>query len=210
MKKELVSHIIYGLIDPNSKELRYVGYTSYPQKRYLEHIYKTASKSHKNNWIKSLLLNQQKPEMVILETYLSAEELPIAEIDTIEYYKFIGCNLTNGTIGGDGVHGYKHSNETIEKIKIHHIGKKRQTITKKRMSEAATGRISLRLGAKCSPESIKKMSEANQGKHIGEDNNFYGKTHSNAAKIKISEANKGRYIGKSWTLIDGKRVWIDK
>jgi hypothetical protein len=32
MKKELVSHIIYGLIDPNSKELRMVKLTLMLQK----------------------------------------------------------------------------------------------------------------------------------------------------------------------------------
>jgi hypothetical protein len=110
-------HVIYGLIDPNTKELRYIGYSSNHQMRYYHHYYSENLKAqtHKNNWLKLLLKNNQKAELIILEYYQSAIELPQAEIDMIAYFKFIGCNLTNGTPGGDGRRG-KHKAITIKKM----------------------------------------------------------------------------------------------
>lgn len=48
------------------------------------------------------------------------------------------------------------------------------------------------LGKKRSIEDRKKMSLAKLGKYEGEDNPFFGKTHTNEARKKISDANKGR------------------
>jgi group I intron endonuclease len=71
-----------------------------------------------------------------------------------------GYNLT---AGGDGVFGYKHSKEVIERV----AAKKR--------------------GTKMTEESKLKMHHA----HLGEKNHFFGKTHSDETKNKISTAKKG-------------------
>lgn len=112
-------HIIYGLFDPVTKELKYIGITSNQKRRYVDHHNpsKLKENTYKNNWIKSLLTQGLKAEMVILETYETAVELPQAEIELIEYYRSIGCNLVNGTNGGDsGMSGRKSSEETRKKI----------------------------------------------------------------------------------------------
>ena len=46
---------------------------------------------------------------------------------------------------------------------------------------------------KPSKETKKKMSEAKKEKHIGKDNSFYGKHHSEESKKKMSEAQKGKH-----------------
>jgi SAM-dependent methyltransferase len=123
------NNVIYGLIDPNTKELRYVGYTNNLKRRFAHHIIPSSlnKKNHKNDWIKSLLKHNYKPEIIILETYDDFKDLPQAEIDMIAYCKYIGCNLTNGTSGGDG--GSTRS------------GMKASEFFKKRMSEVHKGKI---------------------------------------------------------------------
>jgi predicted GIY-YIG superfamily endonuclease len=133
-------HIIYGLIDPNTHELRYIGYTSNQIRRYNRHHCASdlKSKTYKNNWIKSLLAKDQKAEMYIIEKYETAEKLPQAEIGLIEYYKSIGCNLTNATKGGDG--GYHQmSEETKIKIGLASKGRKYSDEHKKKLSLSMKG-----------------------------------------------------------------------
>ena len=162
----MIKHVIYGLIDPNTKELRYVGYTSHPEKRLNQHYSKQKLKAvtHKNSWIKSL--KDQKPEMIIIEEYASAKELSESEIEMIEYFRFIGCNLTNTTKGGEGGATFGHK------------GKRHTKETKLKISIAGIGRVM-----------------------------------SKTTKIKKSIAMKGKtfsHKGKTWKVIDGKRIWINK
>ena len=56
----------------------------------------------------------------------------IAELDTMN--RLYGYN---STIGGDGLHGYKASEETKRKISEFHTGRKRNEETKRKLSEAA-------------------------------------------------------------------------
>jgi group I intron endonuclease len=99
---------------------------------------------------------------------------PIASAKTIEDLKEIekelitqfqtkvpfGYNLTDG---GDGVFGFKQSEE--QRIKS----------------------AGLRLGIKHTKETKEKMKIA----HLGEKNHFYGKTHLDDSKAKISATKKG-------------------
>lgn len=131
-------HIIYGLFDPNTKDLRYIGYTSNKNKRLIDHHKNSNLKknTHKNNWIKSLLFKNQKAEIFILEIYETAEELPQAKTELIEYYRSLGCNLTNG---GDSItmteeikNKISKSNKDIKKW----LGKKHTIETKIKTSES--------------------------------------------------------------------------
>jgi GIY-YIG catalytic domain len=90
-------NVIYGLIDPNTGELRYIGKTGNLPERIGDHHnpYRTKEGTHRANWIKSLREKGQRTEAIVLEEYDSYEELASAEIELIEYYRFIGCNLTN-------------------------------------------------------------------------------------------------------------------
>ena len=90
----------------------------------------------------------------------------------------------NFTIGGNGVLGFKHSEET-----------------KKKISESKKGKNHLMFGKHHSEESIKKMSKAKKGKKLSEEtkkklskankeknNPMFGKHHSEESMEKISKA----------------------
>lgn len=171
MKINKSKHIIYGLFDPNTQELRYIGYTSNFDKRYYDHHYmkKLKINNHKNNWIKSLLNNNQKAEMFVIEYYETAQELLQAEIETIAYYKYIGCNLTNATPGGDGIkNGYKHPKSFGEKLSNVKKGVKRPPHSK---------------------EHCEKISIAKKGKRFTNDGQFKKKlSNEQTENIKIDYA----------------------
>lgn len=89
-------------------------------------------------------------------------------------YEF-GFNLTNLTIGGDGVSGYKWTEEQ-----------------RKNYSEANSGELSHMWGKKASEETKRKMSEARKG----ENNPMYGREnkwgkHSEETRQKMSENHAG-------------------
>lgn len=113
------SYIIYGLVDPITHELRYIGKSvnglSRPNEHTRPHKLKKL-KTHCNFWIKSLIRKHTKPEIIILEESKSKNELFELEKFWIEYFKSIGANLTNHTIGGEGSIGYRHKKSTKQKI----------------------------------------------------------------------------------------------
>lgn len=107
--------IIYGLIDPDTKEIRYVGKSSYGLRRPKEHFKPSnylRQKNHKAHWIKKLVAEGKLPEITILRTATTEEELNLLEIETIKYYRDQGNPLTNGTNGGEGSLGWIPTEET--------------------------------------------------------------------------------------------------
>jgi hypothetical protein len=97
---------IYGLKDPISESIRYVGQTiRKPSYRYRDRISEAKNsniKTKKTNWIKKLLKNNLKPELIILEE-IESNTLDLAnnkEIYWINYYKKLGNKLTNQLLGG--------------------------------------------------------------------------------------------------------------
>ena len=213
-------HVIYALLDPETKKLRYVGYSSDAEQRYLEHYYKSAlkPKTHKNDWLKSMLKQVVKAEMVILERYSTAEELPQAEVKMIAFCRQLGHPLTNGSDGGDGGRrpGFKHSEETKKKIseghkgeKNHFYGKKHSDETKKIIGIKSKGRNvgekSYMYGKPKSEETKKKISEGNHGKQMGENNHFYGEHHSEESKQKMSISSRGENSGRAKLTNDDVR-----
>jgi len=84
-----------------------------------------------------------------------------------------------------GVKGYKHSQETKEKIRESRKNLSAETL--KKMSEAQRGR-------KHSEETLKKMSEA----HSGKKNHNYGKPMSEKQKRVLSELAKRRCSTLQW------------
>lgn len=83
----------------------------------------------------------------------------------------IGYNLTNG---GEGVPGYKHSEETRRKMSESHKGKR-------------VGEKNPMFGKHPSPETIEKIRISS----AGERNGFYGKRHSLELRKKWSIERKG-------------------
>ncbi|MBT7402269.1 hypothetical protein HN777_00585 [Candidatus Woesearchaeota archaeon] len=80
---------------------------------------------------------------------------------------------------------YKHSKETIEKMKKAHLGKRHSKETIEKMRKAQKGRT-------ISESHRKKISEALTGKFMGKDNNFFGKKHTKKTKLQISKTKTGQ------------------
>lgn len=99
--------IIYTLSDPTTNNVRYVGKTSSSiNLRYNNHIYKSRlKKTHKDCWIQSLLTNNIKPVLEIIDE-CSIENWILFERYWICQFKVWGFNLTNHAIGGEGSSGY--------------------------------------------------------------------------------------------------------
>ena len=109
--------IIYTLSDPVSKEVRYIGLTTKPLKERFSQHYSRKCNNHKCNWIKGLRSKGLRPVMQELDIANSTEELNSLEIYWIEQFKQWGFNLVNLTQGGEGSFGYKHTKESLNKMK---------------------------------------------------------------------------------------------
>jgi len=149
---------IYVLKDPTTGEIRYVGKTNNPKTRLTKHCAEKG-RNHRVHWIQRLKLLGQVPVFEILD------EVPIEhwqqwEVAWIEYFREQGCNLVNGTNGGEGV---TQTPEVRVKIGNANRGRKLPPIseeTRRKLSVASTGR---KLPPK-SPEAKAKISAANRGR----------------------------------------------
>ena len=170
--------LIYGLVDPQTGQLRYIGKSSHGLQRPKEHMCPGKLKreqTHKSHWIRHLLSMGASPEILILEELFSYVELDEAEIRLIEYYTSIGCSLTNHTKGGDGVFGYKHTLDSRKKISEANKGRPLTEEHRKLISSIRTG---------------KPLSEEHK-KSIGRSS--AGRTQSPEERLKKSLAAKKRW-----------------
>lgn len=160
-------------------------------------------------------------EHIIWAEDLSEKDAKEWEIRLIAIFKTNRCRYSNPaygynmTDGGEGISGFKFSNETKEKIskkakerlinpENHPMygvrrygesnpmyGKHHTEETRRKISEANKGNPSPNLGKKFSEESKEKMRVAKRGKYDGENHPFYGKHHSEETKQKISNSKSG-------------------
>ena len=168
---------VYGLCDPITQQLRYIGKSNNLKKRYQSHI-RYRDKSHLTSWIKQLITIKKMPEMFLIEE-VPIKEWQEAERFWISYFKYIGADLVNMLPGGLGgaVIGREISQETRQKI-----------------SEALRGENHFNYGkpgpnlGKPMPEHVRKiLAEANQGKPSWAK----GKKFSDQYRQKLSEAHIG-------------------
>jgi NUMOD3 motif len=109
--------------------------------------------------------------------------------------------------------GKKASDETRKKLSQSHKGKKFTAEHRQNLSDSRKGKD---IGSKRTEETKQKMREAHEGKRVGENNNFYGKTHSDETKQKIAAKNidkklseeTKRRIGESRKLAHAKKKML--
>lgn len=106
---------VYGLVDPRTLEVRYIGKTVSGLKRTREHYWEKCYNGYKTNWIKQLRDAGLRYNTVVLEI-CNRDTLSEQEQWWIAYGKLSGWALTNLTDGGDGVIGRVTSPETKAKI----------------------------------------------------------------------------------------------
>jgi len=107
-------------------------------------------------------------DIKIVADGLTEKEAFVLEVERIAFWRSAGADLANMTNGGEGVSGFKRSEET-----------------KKKMGESKKGN-KYGFGRKPPEEEIRKLRERSKGNKY-----FLGKTHSEEARKKISESQKG-------------------
>lgn len=188
---------IYSLNDPKSGFVRYVGLTKMSlEKRLRFHLCQLKVRCHKNYWIKKLKSHNLKPSIRLLENSLTKEQASLKEILYIRMFKNLGYSLVNNTNGGDGISGYRHTEETKKKIAKAGIGRviKHSEECKKQMSLTRKGRTPWNKGLKnCyTEETLRKFSSWQKGRYIGSANPFYGKKHTPESLKKMSDSQRRR------------------
>lgn len=92
-------NLIYGLIDPRTRLIRYIGQSSVGTQRPKQHT-KADSGTYCHNWIKALQRLKLTYEIVILDTLNDESELDEAECWWIAFGSACRWPLTNLTEGG--------------------------------------------------------------------------------------------------------------
>lgn len=106
---------IYGILNEETNELRYIGKTKDVEKRFKEHLSLAKSTKRKKSaihkWIMYLFNKNINVNYVVIDEVENNQELNDLEIFYIDYYKFLGCRLLNLTGGGEGGLGCKYTEE---------------------------------------------------------------------------------------------------
>lgn len=208
-----ITTFIYALVDPReSGHIRYIGKTNKPKRRLCHHCLQSKAKiigrTHRDNWIRKLLMENARPIMLILE------ETPIDKWEEREKYhialaKENGHKLVNADQGGVGGLAYWNLEKKQEVSKRMQgkrprfftapraAGWKHTEGTKEEMRKIKvngprywkSGPTHPCYGKKHSEESRKKMSEAHVRYYSDPKNH---KPMSEESKKKISIANSNR------------------
>lgn len=190
---------VYKHVFPNGKV--YVGITSQPLNCRLR-----SGKGYRNNIYLTRAIEKYGWDNIIhfvLKGDFTKDEANAKEIELIQKYQSnnpaFGYNITSG---GDGQLGHPHrlSEESKRKISLANTGKVRTQEMRARQSRLMKGRkrspesvaksAAGHIGLKHTEATRKKISESAKRTQQGEDNGFYGHTHSEDTKAKMSQARK--------------------
>lgn len=176
---------LYTLIDPFTKEIRYVGYSKRVKTRLWEHIRdaKKQTKTHKSDWIRQVLSKGSLPIVEIIKSSDDISEIKLSEISLIKEYRDNGFLLTNLTDGGDGNTTKMKENHPLRNW---NKGKKMSDESKKKLSQS-------RKGIKFSDEHRKKLSESKIGKRIPQEA-IDRRNKSNSENIRVIDINGNEYF----------------
>lgn len=151
--------IIYGLYDPRDGALRYVGQTYQTMPRRLSGHLCTA-RNHKGprhvvHWIRSLLVLGLKPQIRLIVTASTPEQLNALEVQVIREALASGARLTNHDTGGRGAPGRPMSPEHRARLHNPEVWSK--------ISATRKGQPSPRKGVVVSDEVRARMKASKQG-----------------------------------------------
>jgi hypothetical protein len=151
---------IYGLVDPASRTIRYVGISVQPAQRLARHLRRARYQhTHKANWLNALCRRGETPVIMILERGIGKINGAEAEKWWIAHFKLSGADLTNATDGGDGPSGHHQTDATRAKIAAASRGRRHTPEARAKIAAWHTG-------YKYTAEARAKMSRAHKGKTL--------------------------------------------
>lgn len=189
---------------------KYYGITSLSvEERWQKHRYSYKTEKKKNDCPKFYnsirKYGEENFKVILLESSLDSQYIENLEIEKISN----DPNCLNISSGGGGMtcnYGWKHSPETIQKLKEKTppmLGKKHSEETKKKISESQKG---LQVGEKNGMCGKTHSEEWKRERSIQmlQNNPMKGKTHTEDARNKISASRKGKP-----SFISGMKMWND-
>lgn len=176
-----IKYIIYKLVDPTDNRIRYIGLTFNSLKMRLKSHLSEPGKSHKIYWIKKLKKMGLSPIIESVESDISTyEEACEKEIYYIEYFRSLGCDLTNMASGGN-----KNKKMSLE--------------TRNKMSESAKNRnfklvLSDEIKDILRRKSISRFEDPNERDRLRISNKRYEDSKTPEQKLKDILVQKNKWI----------------
>lgn len=174
-------NLIYGLIDPRTNEVRYIGKSTSGMTRPLRHTQPSHMRidSYKTRWLRELMASGFYPDILTLEE-TARDDLAAAEREWICNGRALGWPLTNLTDGGDGA----LNPSPATRAKLSAAGKRNKSRTGQPMPDWHRKVISAaNKGRKHTAEHRRKITETRRARG--------GYAHSDAAKQRISASKRG-------------------
>ncbi len=197
--------VIYVLVHPLTKEIRYCGGTVQKiTQRLYNHVYDSKNLTyyhHCSNWIRSLLNKGLKPEIIVIQE-LDFKNYFEIEKQWIAWLRLIGTRLTNSTDGGEGTLGYVFSEESKQKMSLAAKDKPKTKDHRENISLGKLGKSNGNEGNKHSLKTIEKLRQSG-----------LARTHSKETKDRMSESQKGKHSSpkseehKARLSLAGKEFW---
>lgn len=217
---------IYGLIDPNTLDVRYIGKAHDPWGRLYGPQGHLKDKYHcyKVHWIQSLLKQNLTPNICIFEQ-CNETIWQEREKDWIAFGKRVGWPLTNTTDGGEGFSkGCFVSEETRNKIRIANVGKKLSEETKNKLHAINLGNIVSEktkqlisknngrgmLGRHQSEKSKQLLRDNHTGKHCSEETKTKLRQHPSHKSYPKNRKSHSRFDYKAICKAQGTMEEIAK
>lgn len=157
---------IYGLADPRSNAIRYVGKADNPSKRYRQHL-SCRSNPSKRQWIKELKAEALTPVLVVLAE-IPMEEWAEQERYWIKKVQDEGFSLLNIRDGGCNKGNYKNGRASLRLKNPKHVQDKLIAKMKRLSLDDMTVLVKLSketlnkalAGKPVKPETIRKIADA--------------------------------------------------
>lgn len=156
--------VVYGLIDPRTGQLRYIGKSTHLKRRLNVHN-RAHGTGHRANWLRELVTAKLQPDVVVLESFESEEAAYQAEIEWIGMAKSWGAKLTNHATGGEGgFTGASVRPEVKEKIRNSLRGHKLSAETRAKIGAANSKALA---GKPKTPEHAANISKGKKRQQHG-------------------------------------------